>query len=96
MKQTWITVREYAHLSTPVSGHSVATLDHAEISLSAFEWLCQLQSGFSDNGVRLVEVKDRRTLRLDSYVGTISTPCGTHIEILPKHYSAADGIEKNR
>lgn len=96
MKQTWITVREYAHLSTPVSGHSVTTLDHAEISLSAFEWLCQMQSRFSDNGVRLVEVKDRRTLRLDSYVGTISTPCGTHIEILPKHYSAADSIEQNR
>lgn len=85
-------MREYARLSTPITGRC----EHTEISPSAFEWLCMLQSRFSDSGVRLVEVQDRRTLRLDSYVGTISTPCGTHIEILPKHYSAEDDIEKNR
>jgi 5-methylcytosine-specific restriction enzyme subunit McrC len=32
-----------------------------------------------------VQVEDRRWLRLDNYVGVIETPCGTRIEILPKH-----------
>ncbi|PSS50801.1 restriction endonuclease [Enterobacter sp. FS01] len=96
MTQKWITVREYAHLSTPVSPGNTSTLDHAEICTSAFDWMCQIQAGFGEKGVQLVELKDRRTLRLDSYVGTISTPCGTHIEILPKHYTSSDSIEKNR
>ncbi|QQK73936.1 McrC family protein [Pectobacterium versatile] len=91
-----MTVREYAHLSTPVIPGNTPTLDHAGICGSAFDWMCKLQATFGEKGIRLVELKDRRTLKLDSYVGTISTPCGTHIEILPKHYTSSGCIEKNR
>ena len=91
-----ITVREYAYLSTPIDPDHTSTLDHAQISPSAFDWLCELQAKFNATGVRLVELADRRSLRLDSFVGTISTPCGTHIEILPKHYTTNEEKEKNR
>lgn len=96
MERQWITVREYAHLTTPVTPGMASTLDHVQISPSAFDWLCKLQAGLNDTGARLIVLDNRRTLRLDSYVGTISTPCGTDIEILPKHFSSTDPIEKSR
>lgn len=78
-----VTVREYARLTTaPIAE---ASLDRAQISVSAFEWLCRLNAEVSPSGTSLVQVEDRRWLRLDNYVGVIETPCGTRIEILPKH-----------
>ena len=82
MKST-LTVREFARLSTEPVG--ALSLDRAQISASAFNWLCRMSSTFSASGAALVEVEDRRWLRLDNYVGVIETPCGTRIEILPKH-----------
>jgi 5-methylcytosine-specific restriction enzyme subunit McrC len=82
-----VTVREHARLT--VDGSQSPTLDRACISSSAFDWLCKLSAGFSSAGARLVEVEDRRWLRLDNYVGVIQTPCGTRLEILPK--STRDG-----
>lgn len=77
-----VVVREYARLTTdPVE----ATLDQATVSPSAFEWLCNLAAGFSRSGASLLQVENRRWLRLDSYVGVVETPCGTLLEILPKH-----------
>jgi len=93
VKTTWITVREHARLTT---SDVTDTLDRAQIGASAFDWLCQLQAGFSKQGARLVEVEDRRWLRLDSYVGIIHTPCGTDIEILPKHVAEDDSPENSR
>ncbi|SPA38432.1 conserved hypothetical protein [Cupriavidus taiwanensis] len=78
-----VTVREYARLTT---AHLAETsLDRAQISVSAFEWLCRMNAEISPSGTSLVQVEDRRWLRLDNYVGVIETPCGTRIEILPKH-----------
>ncbi|MCL5501187.1 McrC family protein [Escherichia coli] len=93
MKQKWITVREHARLTT---SDVQDTLDRAQISASAFDWLCQLQAGVSKQGARLVEVEDRRWLRLDGYVGIIHTPCGTDIEILPKHFDEEDSPQSSR
>lgn len=85
MKNTVI-VREYARLTTdPV----VATLDRASITPSAFDWLCNLAAGFTKGGASLLQVENRRWLKLDSYVGVVETPCGTLLEILPKHSSDA-------
>ena len=93
MKRT-ITVREYARLTTgPVSD---VTLDRASVSVTAFDWLCQLSSTFSKAGASLVQVEDRRWLRLDNYVGVIETPCGTRIEILPKHYDSVECVFRSR
>ena len=51
----------------------------------AFEHLCELSASFSKHGAKVFELAGRRKLKLDQYVGVIETPCGTRIEILPKH-----------
>ena len=77
-----VVVREYARLTTePVK----TTLDQATISSSAFEWLCNLAASFSRSGASLLQLENRHWLRLDNYVGVVETPCGTLLEILPKH-----------
>ncbi len=80
-----ITVREYAYLSVTYTGCPESTIDHAYISSSAFEHLCGLSASFSKHGAKVFELAGRRKLKLDQYVGVIETPCGTRIEILPKH-----------
>jgi 5-methylcytosine-specific restriction enzyme subunit McrC len=77
-----ITVREHARLTVgPVSAGS---LDVASVPASAFEWLCA-ESVRHRGSAPLVQIGGRRWLRLDNYVGVLETPCGTRIEILPKH-----------
>jgi len=78
-----VTVREHARLTTgPVPAGS---LDRACIPVSAFDWLCREGQRHRAGGAPLVQVEDRRWLRLDNYVGVLESPCGTRIEILPKH-----------
>lgn len=88
-----ITVREYARLTTEVVEPS---LDRAQVSPSAFDWLCERSASFSQGGAPLVQVEGRRWLKLDSYVGVLETPCGTRLEILPKHVDAGDCIRQSR
>lgn len=89
-----IIVREYARLTVdPIDAHS---MDRAQVSATAFEWLCSLGSTFSAGGAQLVEVENRRWLRLDNYVGVIETPCGTSIEILPKIAEGPQSQESSR
>lgn len=91
---TSVTVREYARLTTaPLAANS---LDRAQVSVTAFEWLCRLNAELSPSGTSLLQVEDRRWLRLDNYVGVIETPCGTRVEILPKHDDGACGVGKSR
>ena len=90
---TAVVIREYARLTTeavPVS------LDEAQVSTSAFDWLCDLSGSFSRSGATLLQVEGRRSLRWDSYVGVLETPCGTRIEILPKHFEQGDCIQRSR
>ncbi|MEB0204685.1 McrC family protein [Pseudomonas sp. CCC3.1] len=84
---TLITVREYARLTVDAVEPS---LDRAQVSASAFDWLCQQSASFSRAGATLVQVEGRRWLKLDSYVGVLETPCGTRLEILPKHFDSGD------
>ncbi|MEE4802248.1 McrC family protein [Pseudomonas alliivorans] len=93
MKAT-LTVREYARLTT--SHIHSPTLDIAQVSPSAFDWLCELNARFSKAGAALVQIEDRRWLKLDNYVGVLETPCGTRIEILPKHFEDGDCIQQSR
>lgn len=79
------TVREYAFISIAYEGGPKSTLDHAYISESAFEHLCELAASFSKHGAKVFELAGRRKIKLDQYVGVIETKCGTRIEILPKH-----------
>lgn len=92
--KTTLTVREYARLTT--SHVPDPTLDLAQVSTSAFDWLCEQSSTFSKAGAALVQVEGRRFLKIDNYVGVLETPCGTCIEILPKHFEEGDCIKQSR
>jgi len=88
-----IIIREYAQLTTEVV---VPSLDVAMVSQTAFDWLCELSAGFSRSGATLLQVQGRRSLKWDSYVGVLETPCGTRLEILPKHHEQDDCLIKSR
>lgn len=89
-----ITVREYATLTT--SAVAAGNLDCAQISATAFDWLCDLSASFNRAGATLLHIEGRRSLKWDSYVGVIETPCGTRLEILPKHFEQDDCKLKSR
>jgi 5-methylcytosine-specific restriction enzyme subunit McrC len=88
-----VTIREYARLTTASVKQS---LDQAQVSQTAFDWLCELSAGYRRGGARLLEVEGRRSLKWDSYVGVLETPCGTRLEILPKLHQEGDCLHKNR
>lgn len=90
-----VVVREHARLTTD---HVAPSLDQATVSTSAFEWLCALSARFRATGAALLQVENRCWLRLDSHVGVIETPCGTVLEILPKHTpsDSEDAAESSR
>lgn len=88
-----IVIREYARLTTEQVEN---TLDLAHVSASAFEWLCELSAQFSRNGARLLQLDGKRALKWDSYVGVLETPCGTRIEIVPKHHEEGDCLQEGR
>jgi 5-methylcytosine-specific restriction enzyme subunit McrC len=79
------TVREYAFISVAYKDCPESSLAHAYIPEKAFEHLCELAASFSKHGAKVFELAGRRKIKLDQYVGVIETPCGTRIEILPKH-----------
>jgi 5-methylcytosine-specific restriction enzyme subunit McrC len=78
---TQVTVREHARLTLdPVAPN----LDHATIGQTALDYLCDLQAR-AGAGNSLLKLEGGRSVKLVNYVGVIETPCGTRIEILPKH-----------
>lgn len=89
-----VSVREHAWLCTEVVG--VSSPDMAQISGSAFDHLCRLSESFSSTGAKLVQVEGRRRLKLDNYVGVIETPCGTVVEIVPKHHAEGGSLADGR
>jgi len=93
-----VTVREYALLTACANPKEQESnqLDSAEISESAYEYLCDLAAGFSKNGYNLLQIAGRKRLKLDNYVGVIETTCGTRLEILPKHIEDATDAEVPR
>ena len=63
---------------------------------SAFDYLCRLAGQFRAGGAQLLEVEGTQWLRLDNFVGILETPCGTTLEILPKHHDAESSEEASR
>lgn len=88
-----VTIREYGRLTTAAVTPS---LDEAQVTVSAFDWLCDLSANFHKNGARLLHVEGRHSLKWDSYVGVVETPCGTRLEILPKHTEEGYCEKKSR
>nr|WP_301542615.1 McrC family protein [Cupriavidus basilensis] len=71
-------------------------MDRAQISTTAFDWLCKLNASFSAKGAAIVQIEGRRWLKLDNHVGVLETPCGTRLEILPKHFEQGDCVMQSR
>lgn len=88
-----ITVREHARLTTD---SVVRTLDRAQIPSTAFDHLCRLNESVGRRGAALVQVEGRRWLKLDNFVGVVEMPCGTCLEILPKHVEGGDCVKQSR
>lgn len=86
-------VREYATLTTE---EGPSSLDRATIPTRAFAWLAEHACRSSDRGRRLAEVTGPNSLRLLNLVGVMRTPCGTQIEILPKHTHGAQDAAASR
>ena len=74
-----VTAREYARLGKSDQPIDTQSLDYAEVSQSAFDYLCELQASFRSNGANLLHIDGAQKLRLDQYVGVIETPCGTRL-----------------
>ena len=88
-----IAVREFARLTT---AHVLPSLDQHTVTQSAFEYLCDLAARTGSGGAKLVQLEDRVSLRLDNFVGLVQTPCGTRLEILPKHVDHARDADWSR
>lgn len=80
-----VIVCEHASLTTEACSPSLSL---ARVSPTAFDYLCQLSEGFKRSGASLLQIEGQQRLRLDGYVGVIQTPCGTTVEVLPKHMDA--------
>lgn len=91
--KTTVTIREYARLTTQEVAPS---LDLAQVSQSAFDWLCDFSGCLDASGTSVLKLTNRRTLKWDSYVGVLETPCGTRLEILPKHHEEDGCVAKSR
>nr|WP_218584099.1 McrC family protein [Pseudomonas akapageensis] len=72
------------------------SLDCAQVSPSAFDWLCEQSASLSKTGAVLLQQDGHLALKLDSYVGVVETPCGTRLEILPKHTERTDCRKESR
>lgn len=89
-----ITIREYAYLRVSQNPpQQNQKMDFAEISQSGFDYLFQLNQELLRNGQRILKLgRTASEIQVQNFVGVIETPCGTEIEILPKH---ADSVEDN-
>lgn len=72
------TIREYGRLTTRLVAAS--SLHEAQISATAFDWLCRL----CEREPGLGQLRNQTTLQWKSFVGVLRTPCGLELEILPK------------
>lgn len=93
MAATVISVQEFARIGTTPCA---ASLDQAQVPRSAFDYLVRLSATFRKGGASLAVIEDAQHLRLDNYVGVIETPCGTRLEILPKHTEGTEAVGSSR
>jgi 5-methylcytosine-specific restriction enzyme subunit McrC len=83
-----VTVREFARLTT---ASVPVTMDLAQVTDADFDWLCTASAKLhAQSGTQVLHFEDRRTVRLNNYVGVLESPSGLRLEILPKHVEASD------
>ena len=86
-------IREYGLLSkATVTAEQGGGLDRQPIPASAWDWLLAETSGDGEHKqlVRPRKVHGELHLQVLNYVGSVTTPCGTQIEIVPKHSISSD------
>jgi len=83
---TRVVVREHGSLGVATGP---ASLDYATVTPSAFAYFCVLAEGFNKAGARVLQRDGQQRLKLDNYVGVLQSPCGTVVEVLPKHHAGA-------
>lgn len=71
-------------------------MDRATISRSALNWLIERSCGQEERPGPLVKIDGPRSVRVLNYVGVVETPCGTRLEVLPKHVEEGDCIREAR
>lgn len=84
----YIAVREYGLLAkSSKEGAMTLGLDRQVIPVTAWDWLLAEACGDGKHKqlVRPRKVDGQIHLQVLNYVGVITTPCGTQIEIVPKH-----------
>lgn len=93
-----ITVREYARLKrTDHPEQQNSSMDFAEITPSAFEYLYELNQVLAEQGQQFLDLgKNTSELKVQNFVGVIETPCGTEIEILPKNEEVLENRAQSR
>ncbi|GES45980.1 hypothetical protein RsS62_52320 [Rhizobium dioscoreae] len=71
--------------------------DDVALTLSDDAWLRERTYGRGNyEGFPFVQIASPDTISLQNYVGLIETPCGTRIEILPKHVSETSDVTRIR
>ncbi|MBE9396808.1 McrC family protein [Pontibacterium sp. N1Y112] len=90
---TGFVIREYGLLAREGLPSSISTdLNRQVIPASAWDWLLTEACGDGEHKqlVRPRKADGHLHLQVLNYVGSVTTPCGTHIEILPKHSEHSD------
>ena len=92
------TVREYGHLFA--ASENPPSIDpKGQISNAAFKWLRKIALSESEKSSPFLILTARdgvECLKVKNFVGVISTPDGTVIEILPKHTSEETEAKESR
>ncbi len=87
------TIREYGLLAKePAPAGHTTSLSRQVIPVTAWDWLLSEACGDSKHKqlVRPRQVDGSLYLQVLNYAGAVTTPCGTQIEILPKHMEESD------
>ncbi len=91
-------IREYGFILCADADLNESSIDCCYVSSA--DWSFLEQSAFSNaknsRFIRLASRKDKKALQVVNFVGVVSTPSGTHIEILPKTTEANQNVEETR
>lgn len=89
-----LSIREHGTLTTDDVARP--SLDCKKISPPMLDWLCRAQVHTGDSSTSLVNIKSQTRVQLSNYVGVVEAPCGTILEVLPKHLEGELGVAEGR
>lgn len=91
-------IREYGYILCSDADSKESSIDCCYVSSA--DWSFLEQSAFSNEKnnrfIRLASRNGKKALQVVNFVGVVSTPSGTHIEILPKTTEASQNVVETR